>query len=222
MHLYFFLVVIVSLSCGSLPPADIPIYRAAAATLAMTSAWILLSHVAARVCAIQVRREKLDPIVAADLVEKQLGAFRWLGLGVVVLCLAGFGLARSFDGIPWLEKSMFLQSIILLAPGLAITVGTWSAEHYYGVMLDYTEKGLRNHFVSVWQMFRGGVAWLIAPVMLLLGMSDIIGLASTHRSRRCVHDGRHDRLVCSARLALVDPSPVQDNVSGAIGRGLGA
>ncbi len=142
----------------------------------MTSAWILLSHVAARVCAIQVRREKIDPIVAADLIEKQLAAFRWLGLGVVVLCLAGFGLARSFDDIPWLDNSMFLQSIILLAPGLAITVGTWSAEHYYGAMLDYAEKGLRSHFVSVWQMFRGGVAWLIAPVMLLLGMSDMIGL----------------------------------------------
>lgn len=175
MHLYFFLVVIVSLSCGSLPPADIPIWRAAAATCLMISAWALLSHVAVRICAVQVREEKLDPLVAADLVEKQLAAFRWLGLGVVVLCLAGFGLARSFDEIPFLENSMFLQSIILLAPGLAITVGTWSAEHCYGVMLDYTDKGLVNYFNSVWQMFRGGVAWLIAPVMFLLGMSDLIG-----------------------------------------------
>ncbi len=175
MHLYFFLVVIVSLSCGSLPPAEISIGRAAAATIAMISAWILLSHVAARICGVQVRRENLDPIVGAELVEKQLAAFRWLGLGVAVLCLAGFGLARSFDGIPFLEDSMFLQAIILLAPGLAITIGTWSAEHCYGVMLDYTDKGLGNYFKSVWQMFRGGVAWLIAPVMLLLGMSDLIG-----------------------------------------------
>lgn len=175
MHLYFFLVVIVSLSCGSLPAADISIGRAAAATSLMISAWIVLAHVAARMCAIQVRKQKLDPIVAADLVERQLAAFRWLGLGVVVLCLAGFGLARSFDGIAVLDNSMFLQSIILLAPGLAITFGTWSAEHCYGVMLAYTDNGLPNYIKSIWQMFRGGVAWLIAPVMLLLGLSDLIG-----------------------------------------------
>jgi Zn-dependent protease with chaperone function len=71
---------------------------------------------------------------------------------------------------------MFLQAIILLAPGLAITVGTWSAEHHYGVMMEYTEKGLSNLVRSLWQMFRGGAAWLVAPVMLLLGMTDLIAM----------------------------------------------
>lgn len=142
----------------------------------MVLAWIILSHVGARVCANQVRRDKIDPIVGADILEKQLAAFRWLGLGIVVLCLAGFGLARSLDTIPVLEGSIFLQAMILLAPGLAITIGTWSAEHHYGVMLEYTEKGLRNHLGTVWQLFRGGIAWLVVPVMILLGMSDLISM----------------------------------------------
>jgi Zn-dependent protease with chaperone function len=176
VHLYIFLVVIISLSCGSLPPGDIDPVRAAAATVAMVLAWIILCHVWARVCANQLRNEQLDPLVSAEILEKQLAAFRWLGLGIVVLCLAGFGLARTLDSISLLQDSMFLQAIILLAPGLAITAGTWSAEHHYGVMMEYTEKGLSNLVRSLWQMFRGGVAWLVAPVMILLGMTDLIAM----------------------------------------------
>lgn len=176
MHLFFFLIVIVALSCGSLPPADIPIAEAAGATVMMVAAWILLSHVGARMCAIQVRRENIDPVLGADLLEKQLGIFRWLSLGISVLCLAGFGLARTLDSIPLLEQSMFLKSLILVAPGIAMTVGTWSAEHCYGAMLGYTDRSIRTYVRAVWHLFRGGIGWLVAPVLLLLGFSDLIGL----------------------------------------------
>ena len=60
MHLYFFLVVIVSLSCGSLPDGDISLDHAAAASGLLVAAWILLSHVAARMTAIQVRKDALS------------------------------------------------------------------------------------------------------------------------------------------------------------------
>ena len=176
MHLYFFLVVIVSLSCGSLPPAETSPTRAALATLAMVGAWILLCHVGARICAIQVRKENLDPMLGAQLLERQLDVFRWLGLGVVVLCLAGFGLARTFESTPILRASVFLQALVMLAPALAITLGTWSAEHRYGVILGYTDRGIGNHLKSVWQLFRGGMAWLVIPVLILLGLSDLIAV----------------------------------------------
>ncbi len=174
MHLYLFLVVIVSLSCGSLPSADVEIMRAIGATCAMVLGWVLLCHVGARVCAKQVQAEMLDPMVGAQILEKQLAAFRWLGLGVVVLCLGGFGLARFLDQAPILENSILLQAMILLAPGLAITIGTWSAENRYGVHLGYTESGIWNHLHSLWQSFRSGMAWLVAPVMILLAMTDLV------------------------------------------------
>lgn len=176
MHLYFFLVVIVSLSCGSLPPGQIDPVLAALATAGMTTAWIILSHVAARTVALHVRSEKLDPIAGAEWLETQLAAFRWIGLAVAVLCLAGFGLARTLDGIPSIADSMFLQALILLAPGVAMTAGTWSAEHRYGVVLGYTDRSIRNHIGSVWQSFRSGMAWLVIPVLMLLGMADLIDL----------------------------------------------
>jgi Zn-dependent protease with chaperone function len=174
VHLYYFLIVIVALSCGSLPPTETPLWQAAGASAAMVAIWILLSHVAARLSAVQVRKERLDPMVGVEIVERQLGAFRWLGLGVSLLCLAGFGLARTLTSIPVLEHSMFLQALILLAPGVAITVGTWSAEHSYGVMLKYTNGGIRHYLRTMWQSFRSGMAWLIAPVLILLGMCDLL------------------------------------------------
>ncbi|MDA9856763.1 M48 family metalloprotease [Rubripirellula sp.] len=176
MHLYLFLLVIVSLSCGSLPSQDGTILEPALATACMTLAWILLCHVSARICAVQVLREHIDPLAAAKLMERQLDIFRWLGLGVVVLCLAGFGLARNLDNISILSGSSFLQAVILLMPGLAITLGTWSAEHWYGVKVGYTNSKFQNFYRSLWQIFRGNVAWLIVPVLILLGLSDLISL----------------------------------------------
>ncbi|MGB7324841.1 MAG: M48 family metalloprotease [Rubripirellula sp.] len=176
MHLYFFLVVIVSLSCGSLPASDINPVSAALATAMMVTAWVILSHVAARSVALYVRDEKVEPLAGADWLEKQLAAFRWIGLGVAVLCLAGFGLARTLESIPYVADSMFLQAIVLLSPGVVICTGTWSAEHSYGRMLKYTKAGVGNHVRSVWMSFRSGMAWLVIPVLMLLGMSDLVAL----------------------------------------------
>ncbi len=176
MHLYFFLVVIVSLSCGSLPVGDVDPVSAALATTGMVIAWIILSHVAARTVALHVRDEKIDPIAGAEWLETQLAAFRWIGLAVAVLCLAGFGLARVLPSIRFVEDSMFLQAIVLLAPGILICTGTWSAEHHYGRMLDYTKPGVARHVRSVWISFRSGMAWLVVPVLMLLGMSDLVAM----------------------------------------------
>ena len=181
VHLYLFLLVVVSLSCGSLPAEEVPLQRAAAATAGMVIAWGLLCHVGARLCARQVRSQAMDPLVGAEILEKQLAAFRWLGLGVVVLCLGGFGLARGLDSIPFIGKSIFLQSLILLSPGLMITALTWSAEHRYGVLLGYADAGSIHHVRSLWQSFRGNVAWLVLPVLLLLGLSDAISLLPVER-----------------------------------------
>lgn len=176
MHLYCFLVVVVSLSCGSLPPSDVDPGRAALASLAMVSGWVLLCHVGSRVIARGVKAEDLDERAAADWLDKQLDAFRWLGLGVAVLCLGGFGLARGLETFPILEHSMFLQALVLLAPAVVMTIGTWSAEHRYGVLLEYTDRGIGNHVRSVWLSLRGSMAWLIAPVLILLAAGDLLSM----------------------------------------------
>ncbi len=181
MHLYLFLLVVVSLACGSLPPAEVTLWRALAATCGILLAWGILCHVGARLCATQVRREAINPLLGAEVVEKQLSAFRWLGLPVVVLCLGGFGLARCLDQIPVLGNSMALQAFVLLCLGLLIMVMTWSAEHYYGVLLGYAGCGVDAYVSFLWRSFRGNVAWLVVPVLLLLGLSDVVHLVVADR-----------------------------------------
>ncbi|TWU42004.1 M48 family metalloprotease [Novipirellula artificiosorum] len=172
MHLQSFLLVVISLSCGSLPPATVDYSRAIPATMGMIAAWWILCHLAARTTARQVQADRIDPLVGARLLEKQLDIFRWLALGVVVMCLGGFGIARGLDGIAVLEGSLFLQSLVLLLPAVMLVSASWSAEHRYGVLMDYAECGLKEHIGSVVRSFRSSMAWLVIPIMILLGLAD--------------------------------------------------
>ncbi len=176
MQLYSFLILIVSLGCGTLPPTETSLWRAATATTGLVMGWVLLSHIAAQVCAVQVNREKLDPLICAELLDKQLRVFRWIGLGLVVLCLGGFGLGGAIMSVPVVESSTLLQALILLAPGLAMMAGTWSAEHQFGVMMGYTASGPRNYISSLTMTFRSGIGWLLFPVIGLLGINDVIAM----------------------------------------------
>jgi len=141
----------------------------------MVSTLILLCHIAGRICAQQIHNEDVDPLIGNELIERQMTAFRWLGLGIVVLCLAGFGLAKATEQLPILNHSFFLQALILLAPGLTIAIGTWSAEQYYRSLTGLSEKKLTIHLSCLWKRFRGTVAWLAVPILLFLGMTDVIG-----------------------------------------------
>ncbi|TWT78979.1 Protease HtpX [Planctomycetes bacterium CA13] len=177
MHLQSFLLVIVSLSCGSLPPGEVPFPRSILATVGMVTAWWILCHVAARTTARQVAADRIDPIDGARWLEKQLEIFRWLAIGVVVMCLGGFGLAANLDTATGplgsiIQKSMFLQSFVLLLPAVALSAASWSAEHRYGVLMGYVDHGVKNHLASIVQSFRGSMAWLIVPILVLLGLAD--------------------------------------------------
>ncbi|TWU27072.1 Peptidase family M48 [Novipirellula galeiformis] len=174
MHLQSFLLVVLSLSCGSLPAGEVDLTRAVVATLGMIVAWWILCHIAARTTSQQVIAGNIEPIQGAQWLETQLDVFRWLGLGVVVMCLAGFGLARNLDAMPVIQNSMFLQSLVLLFPGLAISAASWSAEHRYGVLLEYADRGIVTHLRSIVSSFRGGVAWLVVPILMLLASADAI------------------------------------------------
>lgn len=176
MQLYSFLILIVSLGCGSLPPSGANPFQAVIASAGLVVGWVVLCHVAARVCANQVITEKIDPMAGADLLEKQLSVFRWLGLGVTVFCLGGFGLAGAISQIPVAESSVFLQAVLLLIPGITLTAGTWSAEHLYGLLLGYTSRGIGNYLNSMQLIFRNGIGWLLIPVLSLLVLNDAIAM----------------------------------------------
>ena len=174
MHLYFFLLVVLSLSCVSLPPVEASLQQATLASGCMLTALLFLCHIASRICAKQILREQIDPRLGADLLDRQMTAFRWLGLGIVILCLAGFGLATATAQAAYLTNTLCLQAVVLLIPGLTITMATWSAEQYYRGLTGLIDNHPGLHLDYLWQRFRRTVAWLVLPILLLLGMIDLI------------------------------------------------
>lgn len=194
MPFYLFLLVVGSLACGSLPVPDAlagsadrsasDAIRPAIATFGMMTGWAVLCHLAARVTARQVVIDGMRPLVAAQWFERQLDLFRWLGLGVVALCLAGFGFARAVESIPVVRESMALKATLLLMPGVSLCLALWSAENLYGILLGYAERSLRGHLRAVCRAFRGAAAWLLVPVVVLLGVSDLISLLPVSEAAR--------------------------------------
>jgi len=174
LSLHLFLVVIVSLACGTLPPLDVAPMRPILASAMLVTSWSLLCHIGVRLIAKQAVAGELDPMQAVDWMEKQLSMFRWLGLPVIVLCLGGFGMGRVMDQIPVVADSMAVRSVLLLLPGLLLTAATWSAENYYGILVGYTTPGWRSHLRSTGQVVRAGIAWLILPVVMLMLVSDLV------------------------------------------------
>lgn len=173
LSLYFFLVVIVSLGCGTLPQIDVPISGPAFATAMLIVGWALLAHIGVRLIAKQANAGTMTPTDAVHLMERQLDAFRWLGLPVILLCLGGFGLGRVLDSIPVLSDWMVLRAAILLVPGMAITAATWSAENYYGMLVGFTPRCWKRHVSATAVAVRTGAAWLVMPVLVLMLMLDL-------------------------------------------------
>ncbi len=172
MPMYFFLLLVVSLGCGSLPPTDQPLGKILIATVGMVTAWSLLCHIAARITSNHVLAGECTSLAGARVLEKQLEVLRWMGLGISVLCLAGFGLGRCLDSLSYVGDSMLLQSLVLLAPATIITCATWSAEHHYGVRMRYTGAGIAGYGRAMLSGWRGGATWLVTPVLVLIAIAD--------------------------------------------------
>jgi Zn-dependent protease with chaperone function len=173
LSLFHFLLVVLSLSTGSLPAAESMDWtRSLAASAGILVGWSFLAHIAARNLAMSVIRNEIDPLESAHWLERQLQAMRWLGLGIVGLILVGFKVASGFVALPVINDWMAVQAIGLMIPGLIMTAATWSAEQSYGVRLGYTRGGVRSWANNLLQCFRSGLAWLVIPVWVLMAISD--------------------------------------------------
>jgi Zn-dependent protease with chaperone function len=176
MTLYWFLLVVSSLAFGSMPAQAVPLEQSLGASSMLVGGWILLIQVAASFAA-RLGTSEIDGYTAARMLERQLDLFRWGGLIVSAVCLVGFKVAAAAQTWPVIDSSMCLQAIVLLSPGLLITIAVWVAEQRYGIAMGYT----------TWQGFRfireltnallssGG--WIMLPVFAILIATDLITVA---------------------------------------------
>lgn len=186
LSFYVFLLVLVSLCCGSAPGWAEPSFRSVIASVALIAGWTILCHTASRMMVLQVRRGYMRLRDAARMLEIQLDVFRWLGLPVILICLGAFSLAAWAESHPIFGTSMALQAIVLLAPGITILLATWSAEHVFGARLGLTDPSLRNYFASLLSGLRSGPAWLILPTMLFLLLGDLAETVEPFTSNRAL------------------------------------
>ncbi|MEM6364677.1 MAG: M48 family metalloprotease [Planctomycetota bacterium] len=179
MSIYLFLLVVLSLTCGSLPASDVAAWRSVTTSIGLVLGWTILCHVTAGAMAGQVRRERIPWSTGMRWLQLQLDILRWLGLPVTLICLGLFRLAPMVVAAPVLEHSLMLQSVVLLMPGIIVLMATWSAEHCFGIKLGLTEKGIDGWSRSMLRAFRAGPAWLLGPTLVFMALGDVLSFAVT-------------------------------------------
>jgi len=175
MSLFIFLIVVLSLASGSVAPAEVPLQQCVVATAGLMLAWGMLAKTAAAVALARVQ-SGTQPLAAIETFERQLDILRWLGLGATLLCLIGFNLAGAVQGWPLFASSMFLQSLVLLAPGMTMIALTLLTEHQLGVAMGYTEPGVWETIKQIVRSMLRFVGWMVVPILAMLLLSDLISL----------------------------------------------
>jgi Zn-dependent protease with chaperone function len=172
MPLYWFLLLISALASDSLPIREVPAGRAVAASAGLMIGWAMLARLAVRTASRQILDDRNSCSATTRLFGRQMDFLRWLGLSLSVLALVGFGLATLVDRLPWGSESFTIRALLLLIPGLSATVWSWYCELRFdqAVYPLRTSDSLFGFLVS---MFRLQAAWLIAPVLVLLGLIDL-------------------------------------------------
>ncbi|WP_182864850.1 M48 family metalloprotease [Rhodopirellula sp. JC639] len=178
MQLYYFLAVILSLSLGSLPASSQSFARAAGFTALVILAWWVLCYLAVRLVVRLIDQGEVDARVGYDWFDRQTECFRWFSLGLVLLCLGGFGLGRNLDQLPLVQNSLALQAMVLLFPAMAMMSGLWAGEYLFAARLGLVRPSVWAGLKSIVATLRCSVGWLVAPIVGILALVDLVALTS--------------------------------------------
>lgn len=176
MPLYWFLLVIASLACGSLPGREVAPQASVLASGTLLLAWGLLAKLAAWTSSRQLREtpELARPIVIGF--ERQIVFLRWAGIGVAVMCLAGFGLVEVIRSIPLIADSMLLRAAAMFLPATLLVTLIWWADYQFGVANELIAPGWNNALRDWFLEMRTQGGWLMLPVLGYLAMVDLANL----------------------------------------------
>ena len=178
MQLYYFLAVILSLSLGSLPASNQPFGHAVGFSGLVIVAWWGLCYLAVRMVAGLIDKGEVDATVGYDWFDRQTECFRWFSLGLILLCLGGFGLGRNLDQLPLIQHSLALQSMVLLFPAIAMMAGLWAGESLFAARMGVARRGWWPTLTFTFSALRCSVGWLIAPIIGFLAVIDLISLTA--------------------------------------------
>lgn len=173
--MFVFLIVVVSLACGSAPPRSVALASIVASLAALVSLWTLLARSAADRAIADVDRGGRIAL-ATEQLQRQLERLRWAAIAGAVVGLLGFGLAGAVQTWPYFSQSMVLQTVVLLAPAHLLIAATLWAERRFDGAVGRAAVGFPAMARDVIAALARLDGWMIAPILVLLGLADLLGL----------------------------------------------
>ena len=185
LNAFEFLLVVLSLAAGSLPPRpDVQPVVAVPATLALMLGWGILSAISARQTRRAAESRTFDSQVAWEHFTRQMHGYRWIGLAWIGVAHVAFGWGALIGELRILQVSMFAQACWLLLPAVLLSMGLWNAEASAIAFGEPTAGGndrktghgfavgLITRCKELSSRFRGSLAWLVLPIVALMGIAD--------------------------------------------------
>ncbi len=173
--MFVFLIVVVSLACGSPQPRPVAVAPCLAGLAALVSLWVLLARAAADRAADRVHTGAAVS-TAADQLRRQLEWLRWAAVPGAVVGLLGFGLAAAVQTWPVFAQAMVLQAIVLLAPAHLMIAATVWAERRFDSAIGHVETGFGPAARDLAAAMVRLDGWMLAPILTMLALSDLLGL----------------------------------------------
>ncbi len=175
--MFVFLIVVVSLACGSAPPRSVALASIVASLAALVSLWTLLARSAADRAIADVDRGGRIAL-ATERLQRQLERLRWAAIAGAVVGLLGFGLAGAVQTWPYFSQSMVLQTVVLLAPAHLLIAATLWAERRFDGAMGRAAVGFPAMARDVIAALARLDGWMIAPILVLLGLATLYHLGA--------------------------------------------
>ena len=176
MQLSLFLTILLSLSCGTITTdastGRFPIVGSVLILVMITSIMHLLGNRAIHA----VQNDLFAKQAIANRLESQLACLRWISLMAVFACLVKFGLASLIANSRFTEHSLALQSLLLLLPGTILNLYCIYTAERFNWNTRSSSLNRRDQIKLVLTKFRFVLALGIFPILILLGLIDLVGL----------------------------------------------
>jgi len=188
MQLSLFLMILLSLSCGTIPLEGsvnpISLFAAALTFVGMTAVIQLTGNKAIRATQ-RDQAEGIDSNVANRL-DRNLERCRWLSIAAVVICLRYWGLVSIITESPLLKHSLALQSLLLLTPGTFLTIHCLVTAERFSAHAASQPVGTFQCLSRTASKIRFLLGTSVFPIFMLLGFIDLIGVLPLHESYAAV------------------------------------
>ncbi|MCH1494643.1 MAG: M48 family metalloprotease [Rubripirellula sp.] len=184
MQLSLFLMILLSLSCGTIPQdSQIHSISWAGSILTLFGMATVIQFVGNREIK-AARRDHTNGIKsdAASRLDRNLERCRLASIAAVVISLRYWGLAEAAADLPWVSQSLALQSLLLLTPGTLLMIFCLMTAERFSAHALNTPTNTFPFLIRSAPKIRFLLGTSLFPILMLLGFVDLIRNLPLHDS----------------------------------------